>query len=252
MSSSAAASPASPPPRACRRGLARRARRRRPGPRGRARVASASRSCRWPARRRARRAAAIGVFLGEVLVAEDERGDRDPGEPPRARHRRARSGDPTPSNDLPGVFSARALSVLSARGVEPTGPVAILGDGPWADELARRLGARALRLEPAAVEEIHGTGQVRAVSVRRGGRVEKLKVDAVAFATPPAPSFELAEQAGARVRRMAGQGFAVDADASGRAGDKLWAIGECTGAPLDLARFERDADALVAALLAAG
>ncbi len=196
------------------------------------------------------RATAVGIHLGDILVVEESgavvlnaaatvfaTGAHDP-------------VIATANNDLPGVFSARALCRLASRGIEPRGTVAIVGAGVWADELARRVGERALKVSTEELESIHGTGQVRAISLRRSGKLEKRKVDAVAFASPPAPAFELAQQAGAKVHRMPGQGFAIEVDADGRASDSLFAIGECTGKQLSLDVFARDAERLTNALVA--
>ncbi|HTN85191.1 MAG TPA: hypothetical protein VL242_15945, partial [Sorangium sp.] len=68
---------------------------------------------------------------------------------------------------------------------------------------------------------------------------------------PAAPSFEVAAQAGARVEVSARAGYAVRVDARGRAGEGVWAIGECTGAALDLAGVEHAAAILADDVLAA-
>jgi sarcosine oxidase subunit alpha len=83
----------------------------------------------------------------------------------------------------------------------------------------------------------------------KGGASKKdrtIKVDAVAVAARGAPSFEVAAQAGAAARYVPGAGYAVVCDERGRAGEGIWAVGECTGQTLDGAAFA-DAAAGIAA-----
>jgi len=141
-----------------------------------------------------------------------------------------------PGNDLPGVFSARALCRLLHQGLEADGPVAVVGDGFWADELERALGdAAKLRVRAADLLEIRGTGGVRAVTVRtpRSGDLLEHRVAVVGLALPGAPSFELAAQAGAEIRFDPALGYVVAADGRGRVAPHAWAAGECTGKPFD-------------------
>ena len=203
-------------------------------------------------------ATAAGVFLGEVLVATEEQALVV-----RARAKVLATGahDGTvavPNNDLPGVLSARALCRLLAAGVAPDGPVAIVGEGFWADELGRGLGPEARRVAVSDLVSIEGSGRARAVVVREGGREAKIKVAAVAVATPCAPAFELAAQAGAAVELDGGSGverpmagYRVAAEEHGRAGEHLWAVGECTGAVFDPVAIEAQAERCAADVLAA-
>ena len=138
-----------------------------------------------------------------------------------------------PGNDLPGVFSARALCMLLARGVEPDGPVVVAGSGPWADELAQRLGERATRIDVAALVGVEGTAGVKRVIVREGDEERTMKSEVLAVAVPGAPSFELAAQAGAEVRFDPERGYAVVVDEHGRAAEGVCAVGECTGEDFD-------------------
>lgn len=179
---------------------------------------------------------AAGVYLGELLVAGDEGALVI-----KARAKVFATGAhdgvaAIPNNDLPGVFSARALCRLLAYGLEPTGPVVIAGDGPWADELEARLGgALAARVPLAALAAVRGSSRVRSVEIQEGGAEPRsVKAVALAVAAPHAPAFEVAAQAGAEVRHVSGLGYAVAVDARGRAGDGIWAVGECTGAPPDV------------------
>ncbi|AUX41378.1 NADH dehydrogenase [Sorangium cellulosum] len=199
---------------------------------------------------------AAGVYLGEILVAGDA-GALVVHAPAKVFATGAHDGVvAVPNNDLPGVFSARALCRLLAHGVEPTGPVALAGEGFWADELAFALGDRlAARVPLAALVAVNGISQVKSVTVRdapftEGSEVRDLKVVAVAVDAPAAPSFEVAAQAGARVRYDPRAGYAVSVDARGRAGDGVWALGECTGAALDPAGIEHAAAAVADDVLA--
>lgn len=159
-----------------------------------------------------------------------------------------------PNNDLPGVFSARALARLLRHGVAPKGKTAIVGEGFWADEIATRLGDRAVRVAPRSVVAVKGSSRVRGLVVREGQRERELPVDVVATALAGAPSFEVAEQAGASLRFDAQSGYAVAADDRGRAGDRLWAVGECTGIQFDprliAEQAERAAEDILNALTA--
>lgn len=177
---------------------------------------------------------AAGVYLGEILVAGEEGAAVV-----RARATVFATGAhdgvvAVPNNDLPGVFSARALCRLHAFGVEPTGPVVLAGEGFWADELAARLGEKiAARAPLAAIEAVKGSSEVRGVILSEGTppKQRTVKAVALALAAPGAPAFEVAAQAGAAVRYAAGAGYAVQVDERGRAGEGLWAVGECTGMP---------------------
>ncbi|WP_437801463.1 (2Fe-2S)-binding protein [Sorangium sp. So ce693] len=207
--------------------------------------------------RELRRHVAAGVYLGELLVAGDA-GATVIRAPAKIFATGAHDGVAAfPNNDLPGVFSARAFCRLLACGVEPTGPVALAGEGPWADELASALGARvAVRIPLAALAAVNGISQVKSVTVRDApfapdSPTSDVRVVAVAVDAPAAPAFEVAAQAGARVEIDPRAGYAVQVDARGRAGDGLWAIGECTGASLDLAGVERAATILADDVLAA-
>jgi len=183
---------------------------------------------------------AAGVYLGDLLVAGDEGAVVV-----KARAKVFATGAhdgvaAIVNNDLPGVFSARALCRLLAYGLKPTGKVVIAGEGMWADELAARLGGLAVRVPIGAVVGVRGSSKVRGVEVVEGGEARVIKAVALALALPFAPAFEVAAQAGAEVRYLPGAGYAVAVDERGRAGDGIWAVGECTGAAPDL-------DALLAA-----
>ncbi|APR74837.1 Sarcosine oxidase alpha subunit protein [Minicystis rosea] len=148
-----------------------------------------------------------------------------------------------PGNDLPGVFSARALCRLLHGGLEPDGPTAIVGDGFWADELSRALGeAPSMRFVASELVEVRGTASARNVTRRASdtGEITTHGVAAVALALPGAPSFELPAQAGAEVRFDPAIGYAVIIDERGRIAPSAWAVGECTGKPFDPAALRAE------------
>ncbi|EYF00412.1 2Fe-2S iron-sulfur cluster-binding protein [Chondromyces apiculatus] len=177
---------------------------------------------------------AAGVYLGEILAAGDAGALVI-----RARARIFATGAHDgmaafPGNDLPGILSARALCRVLACGITPDGPVVIAGEGFWADEAAARLGsALGERVPLPSLLGVRGSSEVRGVFVKEGTPPRRRTVKAVALAlsTPGAPAFEVAAQAGAEVQYRDGAGYTVVVDARGRAGDGLWAVGECTGAP---------------------
>jgi sarcosine oxidase subunit alpha len=197
---------------------------------------------------------ALGVYDGEVLLAS-----HDAAKLARARAIVFASGahDPTlavSNNDLPGVLSARALCRLLTHGVAPKGLVAIVAPDrdPWGDELVRRLGPAALQVNPSALEALHGSARVQAISLRGPDGPRKIKVDAVAIGGDGAPSFELAEQAGAPVQQSpAGYRILTSADgrvASSGTGPRLYAVGEVTGAAFDLDALAQQAAVVAAAV----
>jgi len=195
---------------------------------------------------------AAGVYLGEVLIAPElgaslAAGDQAGASVLRARAKVFATGAhdgvlAVPNNDLPGIFSARALCQLIARGVGVEGPIALAGEGFWADELARLLGDRvAVRVPASELLRIKGSGRVKGVSVKSGSKTRSIEVDTVAFEAPASPSFEVAAQAGASVRYAPRIGYEVEVDERGRAGDGVWALGECTGRAFHPEAFESDA-----------
>jgi sarcosine oxidase subunit alpha len=182
------------------------------------------------------RSVASGDYFGDLLIATD---DGALVVRPRARIFTTGAHDgvlSVPNNDLPGIFSARAFCRLLAAGLEPDGPVAIVGEsGFWAEETVAALAGRpSLRLTESEVIAVHGTGGVKSIEVSAGGKTRTHKVTAIALALPGAPAFELAEQAGAAVKFDPATGYRLVADPHGRVADGVWAAGECTGALFDL------------------
>lgn len=196
---------------------------------------------------------AAGVYLGEILVAS-EQGAIVVRAPAKVFATGAHDGVlGVPNNDLPGLFSARALALLAARGIRPKGKTAIIGEGFWADEVAAALGAgRTVRVAANSVLCIKGGSRVRELELQGAKGSRSLRVDVIAAALPGAPAFEVAAQAGAEVRFDEHSGYAVACDANGRAAQGVWATGECTGMALDpeaiAAQAERVAGDVLAAL----
>ena len=151
-------------------------------------------------------------------------------------------------NDRPGVMSARAGAMLLARGVvvgERTVVVVSEGGGPFGEAYVRaRPEAELVRGEPL---RIHGARRPKSIVVRTArGDVEK-KCDAVLIDSPRSPSFELAEQAGAKLVH-APQGFIVRTQ-DGRIGPGQWCVGEMTGIEFEPGAIARQAESVAASIV---
>jgi len=173
---------------------------------------------------------------------------------------------PFVDNDLPGVFSGRAVSdLVRRRGVAPAEAPAVVGHGAELGGLARLLtdaGAQpALLLDtsPAPAEgalaggvvEAHGRTQVQALSVELYGAGRKrVACDAVILSLPPTPAYEVACHAGAKAVFHPQHGvLVVEADAEGRtAAEGVYVAGDVLGPRSALVAAEsgrRAASALV-------
>lgn len=155
------------------------------------------------------------------------------------------------NNDLPGVFSGRALaSMLRRDGFLPAESFALVGTGPELYDTARLLldrGARvhgvvdvaqappsdvpapAYRGEPL---KAHGRSEVSGLSYKtEDGKKHRIWCDAIGVCVPASPAFELARQGGAKiVFAEAHQGFVVEADEHGRTQDPtLFVAGDLLG-----------------------
>jgi sarcosine oxidase subunit alpha len=172
----------------------------------------------------------VGVYDGEAVVATPAQGLVLE---PRAIVVATGAHDgavAVENNDLPGVMSARAIAVLASYGVVPNAPTVVVGEGPWAERVKDLAGAHlAAVLTEADLASIEGTSSVTGVRKKDGSRV---KAKLVALALPGAPSFELAESMGASVDHGP-EGYRIVTAENGRATDRAWAVGECTGAPFD-------------------
>lgn len=168
-----------------------------------------------------------------------------------------------PNNDLPNLFSARGLMKLVHRwGVRPAAACTIIGTDDAALSLAERLPEIGVRVLGLVTESTRIEGnrdraekvQTSGVSIFLGYRVSRaigtlhlkglrlepvgggepldLRSELVCASLPPAPSWELAAQAGAKaVHRPEWRGFAIDADRAGRTClANLFVTGEMQGA----------------------
>jgi sarcosine oxidase subunit alpha len=159
-------------------------------------------------------------------------------------------------NDVPGVMSARAAGWLLAYGVSVGKRVAVIvdpseGSGPFGEAYARARKAIDPRAEVHVVRgapiAVSGSASVKGVTVREArGREVRLDVDAVLLDAPRAPAYELCEQAGAPLDH-APRGY-LPKVVRGKIREGFFAIGEVTGAALDVAAFARDAEGIVAQL----
>lgn len=194
---------------------------------------------------------AAGFFFGDLLLAAPEGAIVAR---PRATVFATGAHDGVlaiPNNDLPGIFSARALARVLHAGILPDGPVAVVGEGFWADEVHAALeGHASLRVSAADVVAAHGTAGVKTLELRDGQKTRKVEVGAVALALRGAPAFELVEQAGATTRFDPEGGYAVVTGPAGRLADARWAAGECTGKPFDPTLIRAEAEATAKGVLA--
>lgn len=198
------------------------------------------------------RSTAVGDYFGDLLLAT---GEGAVVVRPRARIFATGAHDgviAAPGNDLPGIFSARALCRLLHAGVTPGGPVAILGSGFWAAEVRVALaGGASVTLAPERVIRFRGTGGVTGVEVEESDGPHVHKVAAVALAIPGAPAFELIEQAGGSITFDPALGYRALTDAQGRVAEGVWAVGECAGAPFEPHALTRAAAQVAESVLAA-
>jgi len=159
---------------------------------------------------------------------------------------------PFENNDLPGVLSARAACFLLGAGVSigdavvvvrAAGDASVPGEASFADLFERFAAGDGGASRVTRVEEVirvKGASRVRSVVVRDRERERTIPADALLVDAPRAPAYELCEQAGATLTHHAG-GYVPVAD-GGRIAERVWAIGEVTGAPLVAGAFVRAAE----------
>jgi sarcosine oxidase subunit alpha len=203
------------------------------------------------------RTTALGIYEGEALLAQ---GDRAIVIRPRALVLATGVHDGVssfPGNDLPGIMSARAAALLAQNGIAVGHRVAIAGDGPYSQAFlhATRGKVEAIVLPSDARIAAEGALKITAVAVRAGterpGRAtggartsvkaawRKHAVDALIVEAQGAASFELAEQAGARVAfDPRHRGYLPVIDERGRALPSVWCAGELAGTGPDLAAVQ--------------
>ena len=162
------------------------------------------------------RAGVFGVYPREGVVAAIEDDGDDPG---LVRYRPkvlllatgARDVPPrVPGNDLPGVVAAAALLDACRRtGRRPPGGTVCVGDGARAAALASKLGVDHVPLD----EVVRFEGRRGVAAIRTRDRTVPCRV--AAFAGARSGRFELAAQAGGRVR-FDGAGFVPELDGGRR------------------------------------
>jgi sarcosine oxidase, subunit alpha len=159
-------------------------------------------------------------------------------------------------NDVPGVMSARAAGWLLARGVLVGKKVVVVtspGGGPFGASFARAQAAAPQQKVTVVLGEpvrIHGSSHVKGVVVRdASGAEHEHAADAVLIDAPRSPSYELAEQAGARLRHEP-RGYVVTTT-EGRIDDGIFALGEMTGTPFEATAIDAEAAHVAAAIAAA-
>lgn len=200
------------------------------------------------------RTTAAGVYEGEVLLVRENEAIVVK---PRALVLAMGTHDGVlafQGNDLPGVFSARAAALLAHHDIAVGDKVAILGSGPYADAFSTRMKGRVdvIVVHPGASIAAEGRGRISSITItserpsrrpRAGGqRPRRHRVDALIVETLGAPSFELAEQAGAAVTFEPRRGGYVPiCDTNGRALPWLWCAGELAGTGPSLAAIEAQA-----------
>ena len=138
---------------------------------------------------------------------------------------------PFPGVDRPGVYAARGLIGLHARCGVRVGDRLVVTGGEWQEldrcgAALRRAGYEIVRSTTSVPRRALGN-PVRAAEVENA----RIRCDAVAIASPPAPLHDLATSVGATAR-WDGNGFPVETDGDGRtAVPWLFAAGRVAGKP---------------------
>lgn len=140
-----------------------------------------------------------------------------------------------PNNDLPGIFSARAALSAWQNDVLVGSRLALVGSGRYARALALQMqgAVQLVALETSAVRRAIGRERVSGLEVEVEGRTRRVKVDAVAFDGPGAPSFELAVQGGAEVDFDPSTGYHPRASAVGEVAPGVFIAGSRFEATLE-------------------
>lgn len=130
-----------------------------------------------------------------------------------------------PNNDLPGIFSARAALLAWQNDVLIGSRVGIVGSGRFAARLVEQMqgAVQLVELEASSVVRAMGRERVTGVEALSAGKLRRLKLDAIAFDGPGAPSFELAVQAGGSVDFDPLAGYFPRRDAQGSVAERVFA-----------------------------
>lgn len=129
-----------------------------------------------------------------------------------------------PNNDLPGIFSARAALLAWQNDVLIGSRIGVVGSGRYAARLVEQMqgAAELVQLDSESVVRAIGRDRISGVEIRTESGQRRIKLDALAFDGPGAPSFELAVQAGASVDFDGSAGYFPRADASGLVAERLY------------------------------
>lgn len=140
-----------------------------------------------------------------------------------------------PNNDLPGIFSARAALLAWRNDVLIGRRIAVVGNGRYAARLAEQMAGAVelVRLDAPSVVRAIGRERLSGVEIETDDGKRRIKVDALAFDGPGAPSFELAVQGGAEVDFEPSAGYFPRADANGRVAERLFVTGRDRAATLE-------------------
>lgn len=132
-----------------------------------------------------------------------------------------------PNNDLPGIFSARAALFAWQSDVLVGSRVAVVGSGRYAARLVEQLAGAVtlLELDAASIVRAIGRERISGVEVRTDDGTRRIKVNALAFDGPGAPSFELAVQGGASVDFVPEAGYFPRAGGDGQVAPRLFVAG---------------------------
>jgi sarcosine oxidase subunit alpha len=133
-----------------------------------------------------------------------------------------------PNNDLPGVFSARAALWAWRNDVLIGSRIALVGSGRYAEGLVQQMSGAVelVQLDASSVVRAIGRERITGVEVQTESGKRRIKVDALAFDGPGAPSFELAVQAGASVDFDPSAGYFPRAGAGGSLATGLFLASE--------------------------
>jgi sarcosine oxidase subunit alpha len=131
------------------------------------------------------------------------------------------------NNDLPGIFSARAALFAWQNDVLVGSRIGIVGSGRYAERLVEQVqgAVELVQLDAESVVRAIGRERISGVEIRTGDRTRRIKLNALAFDGPGAPSFELAVQGGASVDFDASAGYFPRADTNGSVAERLFVPG---------------------------
>jgi sarcosine oxidase, subunit alpha len=129
-----------------------------------------------------------------------------------------------PNNDLPGIFSARAALFAWQNDVLIGSRIGIVGSGRYAARLVEQVqgAAELVQLDAESVLRAIGRERISGVEIRTDDTTRRIKLNALAFDGPGAPSFELAVQGGASVDFQVGVGYFPRASANGLVAERLF------------------------------